>query len=446
MKHILIVHTAIDPMPYTQAQSGKGFRFSLLKKQPDMNDKACFDTIITCDFEAHFNTALQHIRQLHAQDPIHGVTSFSETGVLMASFIAHDLGLPGNHPRAALRARNKYLMRNALKKAGLRVPQYHLVHHAETIFQHVQKCQAPMVLKPLSGSSSYGVIRIDPTDKPEDINAHLNAIKTYIGTYREKYPQYPFEFWLPQTGYGIAPSDVMNPETDFLLEGFIHGQQISVDGIVSNGNMSCFGVIEIERIKNTDYFLEYEEWMPTRLGTDTESRIKKTVEQAVHALGLTNSCFHCELKINEQGIFVIEIAARRGADNITDFLKRVMHIDIYEEGLYISTGELRVYTDRPYQGAMHMRYFLPETSGTLIAIVGEEALRKDPRVSELYFEFSPGDALLAPPLGYEFLGYISVFGQTLKEATHTLEELYSQIQFLIAPQPVLQTKAESITP
>ena len=445
LKHILIVHTAIDPTPFTQAQTEKGFRFSLLKKQPDANDDVCFDRIIACDFEAHFDKALQQVHQLHAQDPIHGVTSFSETGVLMASFIAHELGLPSNHPSAALRARNKFLMRKALQEAGLMVPEYHLVHDAEAIYQHGQNRQAPMVLKPLSGSSSYGVIRIDPTDSPEEIETHLETVQTYIRTYKEHHPQYPFEFWLPEAGHGIAPSDVMNPETDFLLEGFIHGQQISVDGIVSNGQVSCYGVIEIERIKNTDYFLEYEEWMPTRLGESTESRIKHTVEEAVQALGLTNSCFHCELKINEQGIFVIEIAARRGADNITDFLKRVMHIDIYEEGLRLATGESRIYANHPYQGAMHMRYFLPEVSGTLIAIHGEDAVRKDPRLSELYFEFSPGDALLAPPHGYEFLGYISVFDQTLKDAHNTLEELYAQVQFHIAPQPVLQAKEESIT-
>jgi len=442
LKHILIVHTAIDPTPYTQAQADKGFCFSLLKKRPDINDEACFDNIIACDFETNFDQALAQVQKLHAKEPIHGITSFSETGVLMASFLAQELGLPSNHPRAALCARNKYLMRKALKEAHLSVPEFHLVHNAKAIHQHVQKRQAPMVLKPLSGSSSYGVIRIDPTDTQEEIEAHLDAVQTYIRTYREQYPQYPFEFWLPEAGHGIAPSDVMNPETDFLLEGFIHGQQISVDGIVSNGQVSCFGVIEIERIKNTDYFLEYEEWMPTRLGTPTESRIKDTVEKAVHALGLTNSCFHCELKINEQGIFVIEIAARRGADNITDFLKRVMHIDIYEEGLRLATGESRIYVNHPYQGAMHMRYFLPDVSGSLIAIHGEDTVRQDPRLSELHFEFSLGDKLLAPPHGYEFLGYISVFGKTLQEANNTLEELYAQIQFHIDPQPVLQEQSE----
>lgn len=436
MNHILIVHTAIDPVPYTRAQAHNGFRFSLLKKRPDDRDRACFEHLIAFDFEADIDGALARVRRLHAQDPISGVTSFSETGVLMAAIIARELGLPGNRPGAALRARNKYLMRRALQKARLCVPEYHLVRDAETIHTLVQTSGGPMVLKPISGSSSYGVIRIDPEDSREDIGAHLDAVQTYIHTYRAQNPQYPFEFWLPPAGHGIAEADVMHPETDFLLEGFIGGQQVSVDGIVSNGQVSCFGAIEIERIKNTDYFLEYEEWMPTRMGVQKEAEIKEVVERSVAALGLANSCFHCELKVGDAGIFVIEIAARRGADNITDFLRRVMHIDIYEEGLRIASGESRVYADRPYRGAMHMRYFLPDTSGTLLAIEGAEAVRRDPRVCELDFEFSPGDRILAPPHGYEFLGYLSTFGPTPEEATRALETLHAQIRFHISPDPV----------
>lgn len=438
------MHTAVDPESYTQAQASKGFRFTLIKKCPTDRDRVCFDRIITCDYEADLNGALKIIRQVHAQDPIHGVASFSETGVIVAAIIARNLGLPGNQPGAALLARNKYLMRCAFQKAGLPVPEFHLVHNAETIHHLVTRNNQPMVLKPISGSSSYGVIRIDPTDSIEEIANHLDAIQTYIGTYRDQNPQYPFEFWLPQAGYGIATSDVMDPETDFLLEGFIGGQQVSVDGIVSGGCVSCFGVIEIERIKNTDYFLEYEEWMPTKMGTDRETDIKHTVELTVAALGLTNSCFHCELKVSDAGIFVIEIAARRGADNISDFLKRVMHIDIYEEGLRLAVGESRIYANRPYHGAMHMRYFLPPMSGKLVAIKGEEEVRQDPRVSELDFEFSPGDHILAPPQGYEFLGYISVFEQTPEATTRALEELHAHIQFHIVPDPILQAASEGI--
>lgn len=291
-----------------------------------------------------------------------------------------------------------------------------------------------MVLKPLSGSSSYGVIRLQPDDGLEEIRAHVESVRAYISTYREQNPQYPFEFWLPEAGYGIPAGDVHRPDEVFLLEGFLSGRQVSVDGIVCDGRVSCFGAIEIERIRDADYFLEYEEWMPTRLGPAREAEIRDVVERAVRALGLTRSCFHCELKVEPGRIAVLEIAARRGADNISDYLHKLQGIDIYEEGARLATGERRVYPELPYRGAMKMRYFIPEITGTLIAVEGVEELLEDPRVSEVDLEFAPGELILTPPDGFEFLGYMSVLAPTLEEADDALEELYPQVRFHIAPR------------
>ena len=132
-------------------------------------------------------------------------------------------------------------------------------------------------------------------------------MRQYILAYRQNNPQYPFEFWLPEAGFGIPPEEVLDPAEVFLLEGFIAGQQVSVDGFVADGRVTCLGVIEIERIGNSQYFLEYEEWMPTRLGTAAEERIAAAATRAVGALGLRNSCFHCELKVAGDRIQWVEL-------------------------------------------------------------------------------------------------------------------------------------------
>lgn len=396
-------------------------------------DYECFAHVVDLDYQENLKGAVTWARRLHAREPINGILSFSESGVLGAAVLADRLGLPGNPLRNVLRARNKYLMRRALQQGGLANPPFHLVRRAEQIHRILQKEGRPMVLKPISGSSSYGVVRLQPEDTVEEIAAHVEAVLTYISMYRAQNPQYPFEFWLPRTDYGIPQEDVFNPETDLLLEGFLEGRQVSVDGIVSRGEVSGLGVIEIERIKDADYFMEYEEWMPTRLGAAREREIQAVVEQAVHAVGLVNACFHCELKVGPKGIFVLEIAARRGADNISDFLRRVMKVDIYLEGACLAAGEHRAYPSATPHGAMKMRYFLPSATGTLAAIEGEDTVRHDPRVSELVLEFAPGDHILTPPDGFEFLGYLSVLGSTPEKAEATLEELYPQVQFHITP-------------
>ncbi len=431
--HLLLVHTAGDPRPYIDRLRRRGFRFSLIKKHPSAADRDCFDQVVDWDYQEGLPRTLELAADLHRDHPVSGVLSFSESGVIAASLVAQHLGLPGNPPQAALRARNKFLMRQTLQRAGLPTPPFHLVRDASQIHTLLQAAAQPMVLKPISGSSSYGVTRLTPDHSEAQIDTRLGDVRSYIRAYRQHNPQYPFEFWLPPAGLGIPAEEVFSPEDDFLLEGFIPGQQFSVDGLACGDQITCLGVIEIERIKDSAYFMEYEEWMPTRLGPEREKEIQEAVTQAVRALGLERSCFHCEVKLNPEGIFVLEVAARRGADNIADFLQQVLGVDIYEEGLRLACGEPRFYPALQRRCCMKMRYFLPPASGTLEAIEGIEAVGGDPRVSELEFEVSPGDAVLTPPDGYEFLGYLSVRGATPAAAETALEELYPRIQFHITP-------------
>jgi len=435
--HLLLIHTAGDPRPYLERLRRRGFRFSLIKKRPTEADRTCCYQVVDWDYQEDLSRTLGLAEGLHREHPLDGVLSFSESGVIAASLVAQHLGLPGNPPRAALRARNKYLMRQALQGAGLPTPAFHLVQDAAQIRTLLRAAGQPMVLKPISGSSSYGVTRLTPEHSEAQIAARLEDVRAYIRDYRQHNPQYPFEFWLPPEGLGIPATEVLSPEEDFLLEGFIPGQQFSVDGLACGDQVTCLGVIEIERIKDASYFLEYEEWMPTRLGPERERQIEAVVAQAVRALGLERSCFHCEVKLNPAGVFVLEIAARRGADNIADFLQQVMDIDIYEEGLLLASGQERHYRNLRPRCYMKMRYFLPPVSGTLEAIEGVEAVSADPRVSELELLVAPGDPVLTPPEGYEFLGYLSVRGSTPQEAEATLEELYTRIQFHLAPAPAL---------
>lgn len=430
-RNILVIHSAGD-LAYLERLRQVGFRFTLIKKCPTDEDRQRFDRVVDFDYQQGMQATLELIDTEHARVTFDGVVSFSESGVIMAAVAAKHLGLPGNPAGAALRARNKYLMRCALRDTGLPSPHFGLVRDAQQALQMLQEVGQPMVLKPISGSSSYGVTRLDPGDSLEDIDRHLCDVRSYISAYRDNNPRYPFEFWLPEAGHGVALDEVFDPAEAFLLEGFLGGQQVSVDGFVSNSQINTCGVIAIERVKGSDYFLEYEEWMPSRRSTRDEAAIEAVTRQAVTAIGLRNGPFHCELKVSDEGIHVIELAARRGADNIADFLQRVMGVDIYEEAVRIACGEARGRARLTPHRHMKMRYFLPQKAGQLVAIGGAEQVRQHPGVSELVLDVEPGDSVLVPPAGFEFLGYVSVAAPTAAAADELLDEVYRQVQFHVA--------------
>ena len=174
-RHVLIVHSAGD-LGYLERLRSAGFRFTLMKKRPTEDDRRHFDAVIDWDYQEGVTESVDRIRRLHLDDPIAGVTSFSESGVVMAAILAGELGLPGNAPAAALRARNKYLMRRGFEAEGMANPPFFLVRTAEEIHAHVRAAGAPMVLKPISGSSSYGVIKVNPGDELGEIAREVNEI------------------------------------------------------------------------------------------------------------------------------------------------------------------------------------------------------------------------------------------------------------------------------
>ena len=437
-RHILVIHSAGD-LSYLERLRPAGFCFTLIKKCPTDEDRRRFDRVIDFDYQVGTEATLVRIDAVHSALSVDGVVTFSESGVIMAAIAAAHLGLAGNPTVAALRARNKYLMRRTLRDAGLACPAFVLVRDAREALREVTARNQPMVLKPISGSSSYGVTRLQPGDSAADIEAHMMDVRRYIAEYRASNPQYPFEFWLPTAGYGVPADDVFDPMDVFLLEGFLDGQQVSVDGFVSGGRVVTCGVIDIERIKDSAYFLEYEEWIPARRPVTETRSIEATARRAVEALGLRNGPFHCELKVSSAGIQVIEVAARRGADNIGDFLQQVFGVDIYEEAVRIACGQDRYRPQPVARRHMKMRYFLPQVAGRLVAVDGLDEVRQDPRVSELVMEFQPGDDILVPPDGFEFLGYVSVAGASAEDTDAALEQVYEKVRFVVTARDELLT-------
>ena len=439
-RHLLIVHTAGNPAVFAHRLKLLGFRLSLIKKRPTDADRCAFDHVFDCDYQLGAADFLACVEAVNRTAKVDGVLSFSESGVIPVSLAARHLGLAGNSMSAAIRARNKFLMRSAFAAAGLANPEFAVVSSADEVVARLREWGGEAVLKPLSGSSSYGVVRLSPSDSYEKVVEVYATVVDYIRNYRTLNLAYPFEFWLPDETYGVAPGDVFDPESTLLLESFIPGQQVSVDGIISGDMVSCFGVIEIERIKDPRYFLETESWMPTRFGAAKEEEIEIVAARATRALGLRSGGFHCELKVSAEHITVIEVAARRGADNVSDFVLKTTGVDVYAEAARLACGEHREHASAAPNCAMGMRYFLPPSSGRLERVDGLEVIRDDPRVSELVIEFESGALVAAPPDGYEFLGYLSVTASDRDDAARVLDELCAEVKFHIVPPTAAKTE------
>ena len=95
------------------------------------------------------------------QHPVDAVLALDDSATLLAARAAAALGLPHNDPDAALAARDKWVMREALRRGGVPVPEYRRYPLATDPAMVAGEIPFPVVVKPLRLSGSRGVIRAD---------------------------------------------------------------------------------------------------------------------------------------------------------------------------------------------------------------------------------------------------------------------------------------------
>lgn len=236
-----------------------------------------------------------------------GVCSItSDFAAPVVSYVARNLGLPGNPEKTDLLARNKYYMRKAFKDAGLFCPNF-AVASSDDSDVDFSKFTFPVIVKPTDRWSSKGVTRVD---RIEDINA---AIETAV---KESF------------------------DNKAIIEEFMFGPEFSAECICQNGNIVVLAVTE-KQTTGFPHYIETGHVQPANLTDEEKEKVEDVVTAAVQALGIENGAAHAEFKILDNGeIGIIEIGARMGGDCIgTDLTHLSTGIDYIESVIDVAVGK-----------------------------------------------------------------------------------------------------------
>src|SRR6185295_15721376 len=97
---------------------------------------------------------------------------------------------------------------------------------------------------------------------------------------------------------------------EVLAEGFIPGREVALEGLVTDGNFRMLAIFDKPDPLDGPFFEETIYVTPSRLPREVQQDIVETTAAAARAMGLTNGPVHAELRVNERGTWVIEVAAR----------------------------------------------------------------------------------------------------------------------------------------
>lgn len=264
-----------------------------------------------CKYEADFFYPISivekdEILKICMKQKIDGIcTIASDVAAPTVAYVAEQMGLVGNSYESAVKASNKFLMRNAFMKVNLPCPQYEMVTSA--VEARKTKWNYPLIVKPTDRSGSLGVTMV--LKEEELVSAIDKALSVAF-------------------------------KHQAMMEEFIEGQEISVEFISFQGKHYPLQITD-KVTTEAPHFVELEHHQPSSLSKEMYQKIYQITEKALDALGITNGASHSEYKITREGrIVIMEIGARMGGDFIGsslvqlstgyDFVKGVIEVALAE--------------------------------------------------------------------------------------------------------------------
>ncbi len=365
---------------------------------------ALADEVYGSTIELDFDDAagsVEAIRRLAEDRPLSAVVAAEDAGTRLGAAVSVALELPGNSPESVETCRRKDRFRLALADSETLSPWYR-TYPLETEPQTVARdLEFPCVVKPVELSASRGVVRAD--DPEELVGAFVEARRA--------------------TEESRLPGPI-------LVEGYIPGDEVALEGILMDGELRTLAILDKPDPLVGPYFEETMFVTPSRLAPDVQGRIEEAVAGVTALVGLREGPIHAELRINEQGVWPIEIAPRTIGGLCARLFRYRTGTALEELVLLHALGRpLPRETDGPASGVMMIP--IPH-AGILTSIDGVDAAERVPEVQEVSITAPLGRHIDPLPRGNRYIGFIFARADSPETVERALREAHSCLDIRIA--------------
>jgi biotin carboxylase len=334
-----------------------------------------------------FEEPMAALGDVQARGRFDGIVAVGDWPAEVAAQIAETLGLRFSAPGAVSAAGNKLRSRQRFQSAGLPTPEFRLDE---------APARYPCVLKPLGLSASRGVIRAN--NVAEFVEAR-SRIRKMIGA-----------------------------EGSILVEDFIPGREFALEGIVTGGRLKVFALFDKPDPLDGPFFEETIYVTPSRESCDAQSAIFEVAQRAVAALGLMDGPVHAEFRVNDAGVWMLEVAARP----IGGLCARVVR---FEGGVTLEQTILRhaigedVSDLRLASGAHGVMMIPVERAGIFVRVEGVEDARGVAGIEDVVITAKEGQVMVPWPEGASYPGFIFARAGSAAAVENALREAHSRLNF-----------------
>ncbi|MBU1119218.1 ATP-grasp domain-containing protein [Patescibacteria group bacterium] len=353
--------------------------------------------------------AVQNYVAEHPKDSFEGAITFWEDDVLLASKIIDKYNLVGIPYATARKGRNKFMFREFCKENNLPHPKHTLVKSEKDIKKIEQNFSFPLVIKPAYGSSSAYVIKVENSDELKDAFTYVKkALSTEV-------------------------ESALTDGSDIIVEEYIDGEEVDVDILIQNGRIKFTSISDNDKAEEP-FFIETGFSIPSSLPDDDQEALMKMADETLEKMKIHNGCLHYEAKVTKNGPVPIELNLRLGGDEVYSFIKNAWHVDMIESACKIALGIYFPTIEKPEEPYAYLAGYdlLADHSGIISYLEIDPQIKKKKYISEINIYKKIGEPILAPPEGFEYLGWITVKGDNPRDAEDNLEEALELIEYDVA--------------
>jgi hypothetical protein len=383
----------------------------------DQLDDPWWDNAIPIRFHQEA-TSVDVIMRALERSPVDGVLAVGDRATVIAAFVARLLGLPGHPTQAAATARDKRLSRERLWAGGFPMPSFITAPITADPHALAATVAYPCVVKPLVLSGSRGVMRANDAAEFVKVFDRLRALLNEPDV----------------RGMRDTAADAIQ------IESFIPGREFALEGLLHHGELHTLALFDKPDPLDGPFFEETIYVTPSRASDATQRAIRDTVSEAVRTLGLQHGPVHAECRVNDNGVYILEIAARP----IGGLCARALSFEspdgrmgLEELLLRHALGESPAAWVREAGASGVMMIPIPR-AGVYRRVEGIEAARAVGGITAVEITAKSDQQLVPLPEGASYLGFIFAKAETPADVEQALRAAHGQLRFVIDREiPVL---------
>jgi biotin carboxylase len=304
------------------------------------------------------------------------------------------LGIAGMSSRATKNFRDKSVMKDTLRAAGVPCARHALASSPAEALEAAARIGYPLVVKPPAGAGAVATFRVERVEELQSALATVTPTK----------------------------------EQPLLLEEFIVGEEhsletISIDGTAIWHSLTRYAPTPLDVVRNS--WIQWCVLLPREVDDPQYDDIKAAGAAALAALGMTTGVSHLEwFRRSDGSIAIGEVGARPPGAQITTMVSRANDIDFLAAWARVMIFGDFTPSERKY--AVGAAFLRGQGEGRVVSVKGLDSIAAE--LGDLVCDYQLPHVGQAPTGSYEGEGFIIVRHPETSVVEDALRKIVSRIR------------------